>query len=144
MKNTTKFLGIIALAAAIGFSMTSCGGSSGGGGARYMGSAFLVSSTDFASVMSNLGRSETVAELHTITPRAAAQQVFDALRWNGFSVVEDDGLTISQIRAFLTDEGVPSGDRDILVNQLVSRGFALGGRVLPSAGLFGIVGALRE
>ena len=32
MKNTIKFLGIIALAAAIGFSMTSCGGSGGGGG----------------------------------------------------------------------------------------------------------------
>ena len=31
MKNTIKFLGIIALAAAIGFSMTSCGGNGGGG-----------------------------------------------------------------------------------------------------------------
>jgi len=31
MKNTIKFLGIIALAAAIGFSMTSCGGGGGGG-----------------------------------------------------------------------------------------------------------------
>ena len=39
MKNTGKILGIIALAALIGFTMTACGGGGGGGGAKKSGLA---------------------------------------------------------------------------------------------------------
>jgi len=144
MKNTIKFFGIVALAAVIGFSFSSCGSSGNGGSARYMAEFFDVSQSNFNLVMMGMSLDNDVDDLIDISVRAKAEAVHAALRSHAIGEPQGaEGLTLSQIRENLIEEGVGSPYLEQVVNALASRGFVIAGRD-NGDGIYGIAAAIRQ
>jgi len=142
MKKLT-LLGMIAAVAIVGLSVTGCGGSS----SSYMAMAFEVTQANFtAAITASTASSATTPEgLIDLNQRDVAEDVALRLRtlaWPN-SIEEDEGLSMSDMRAFLQGEGIPPGDISLLVNTLSRQGFVVAGMELPN-GRIGIVAASRE
>ena len=118
MKNTIKFLGIIALAAAIGFSMTSCGGNGGGGSNNSLRitniSAAQVQQGSWAGVYAVFPANATVAQVRadvaallnpdpTHTPNSIAGNYFEGQNLNGISFTNN--YTVAIVPLYSAESG---------------------------------------
>ena len=118
-RNWFRLIGIVAVVAAIGFSVASC---SNDGSSTFQGAGFQISVSNFNSVMAGLGKADVGYEGLIGLSRADGETVFEALEAYAFGFEGDTGLSLSDIRGWLRDEiGLPSDDVSVIVDTLSRR-----------------------
>ena len=151
MKNTFKLLGIVALAAVIGFSLFSCSSSSGGGtSGTYSAIVFKLDTSDYTTIfglpvpssgqfMILSGTFESLAAKVALAETTASS--FDEL-------VGGDGISYSDIDKTIQQELVNPGiitasQKNQLLNELKSKGYGVAATYLGS-GEIGVAAAYKE
>jgi len=153
MKNTLKFLGLIAIVAVIGFSMAACssGGGGGGGNDTYSGGAIIISVSSFRSAFSGTsGASAT-----DTSPLSFIEGDVNSLRqkadtaWDSkYSGKWGEGGTIGDLRDWCKDntEGYLSDAQiEEIINKLKTNGYVVAYMGAGSGtGMIGCIAGVKD
>ena len=142
MKNTLKFLGFIALTAAIGISLFSC--NSGGGEDTYVGALYTVTEKVFNDVFGS-GTAPTEDEFKILpgTKADLEPKAWDSYRKRSSLIEEGAGYTLKEIEDFYKYNSVlTSVQIDQIINKIRTDGYGIA--TLKYQGVIYIASGMRE